>query len=251
MVLASDGNEGEVVEPVADDVVEGGGEPKVTPSPLEPGGVRFEQIYGKMKDYEAQVNQYKELGDAAEIRRIRAEHAQWKQALDEYKTQQARTPDQQAEAARAKAIREELIKVYPELADAATVKELREQLNEVRSSLTEQSLRATLSKASETFSEVLKANKIDLKYQGKIEDYIAAQMSDEDKRAMLSGDFSVAEKIFTNEMKEGIFAGLRVQQSPPRPATRNTTGGTPPAAKGAKASTLKDAETEAFARLGL
>jgi hypothetical protein len=250
MVLASDGNEGEVVEPVAD-VVEDGGEPKVAPNPLEPGGVRFEQVYGKMKDFEAQASQYKELGDIAELRRIRDEHRQWKQALDEYKAQAARTPDEKAEADRALAIRKELLKVYPELESVNTVKELMKQVEEIRSNLSEQSLRATLSKASETFSEVLKANKIDLKYQGKIEDYIAAQMSDEDKRAMLSGDFSVAEKIFTNEMKEGIFAGLRVQQSPPRPATRNTTGGTPPAAKGAKASTLKDAETEAFARLGL
>lgn len=226
-------------------------EPTPTPSPLEPGGVRFEQVYGKMKDYEAQVNQYKELGDAAEMRRIKEEHAQWKRALEEYKSQAARTPDEKAEAERAMSIRRELLKVYPELERVNTVSELMKQVEELRSNFSEQTTRATLQQASDAFSEVLKANKIDLKYQGKLEEYIAHQMSDEDKRAFLSGDFSVAEKIFLNELNEGLFAGLKSQPSLQKPPMRNTAGGTPPGAQAQKPKTLKEAESEAFSRLGL
>lgn len=229
--------------------VDGNETPAATANPLEPGGVRFEQVYGKMKDFEQQAAQYKDLGDVNELRQMRTEHTAWKKALDEYKAQQNLSEGDRTEAQRVASIRKELIKVYPDLEKVGTVTELMQQVQELRNSISEQSATASLARASETFAGVLKASKIDLKHQSKIEEYIASQMNDEQKKEFVKGDFSIAETIFNNELKDGLFASLKQKAILPTPNVRNTAGGTPPAGKAGAPKTLKEAEDASWARL--
>lgn len=246
--------EDDVVPQDADVAVEGGqpteGNPTpATPNPLEPGGVRFEQVYGKMKDFEQKYNSLKELGDPNDIRLRLDRLSQYEKALEEHRKKAAQTPSEQATAQRNEAIRKELFDVYPELKDVSSLRELREMVQGIQSQIAEKQMETTLEKASQRFTDVLKTNKIDTKYQNKIEEYLISQMSREQMKQFASGDFSVAEEIFNNELKDGLFSAMRVKTPPPTPALRNTPGGTPPSSNQNKIKTLEEAAAEGFARM--
>ena len=229
-------------------VGEGGGEPKSQPNPLEPGGARFEQVYGKMKEYERAVQQFKELGDPNGVKSQLEKLRQYEKAIEDYRKQASMTPDEKSVAERQLAIQKELYKVMPSLKNLDRLEQLEAKLAEYEGKATESQTTATLEKMSTKFSETLKAAKIDTKYQGKIEDYIVSQMTQEELQDFVKGNFAIAERIFTNELKDGVLANLRRNPSLPTPPVRNTPGGTPPKGQ-EKAKTMKEAEEEAWARL--
>ncbi len=240
--------EGQVVEGQEGQVVEGqeGAQGGTPPSPLEPGGVRFEQVYGKMKDYENRVNQWKELGDPNQVREQLTKLRAYEDALKQYRENAARTPQEQQEAQRAQQLRRELERVYPEIKDVTSLKELRDAIMEMRQASVESQAAITLDKASQRFTDTLKAAKIDTKYQTKIEEYLVSQMSQEERQAFVNGQYEIAERIFQNELKDGLFAGMRAKPTLPTPALRHTPGGTPPAAKGKGPKTLEEAADMGF-----
>ena len=226
-----------------------GGEPQgeQKPGPLEPGGVRFEQVYGKMRDFEGQLKQFKEFGDPKEIRQQLETFKQWKKQVEDYQKQQQMTPDEKTEAQRAAAIRKELLKVYPELAEVSTLKEMKAALDEMRSGYSETKAEANMEKASVKFSETLKAAKIDTKYQSKIEEYIFSQMNEEERQEFLNtGDTAVPERIFKNELENGLFSMMKTGPKLPTPPLRNTPGGTPPNGKPKAPKDWKEAEDAAW-----
>jgi small-conductance mechanosensitive channel len=237
-----------------DGVVDGGGvpdggvEPQPQPNPLEPGGARFEQVYGKMKEYERQIQQFKDLGDAGGVKTQLEKLKTYEKAIEDYRKQAAMTPDEKTQAERQLAIQKELYKVMPNLKNLDRLEALEAKLAEYETKATETQTDAILEKMSAKFSETLKAAKIDPKYQGKIEDYIVSQMNKEELQDFVKGNYEIAERITTTELKDGVLANLRRAPGLPQPPVRNTPGGTPP--KGQERSkTMKEAEDEAWARL--
>lgn len=219
-----------------------------TPAPLEPGGVRFEQIYGKMKEYEKQIQQFKDFGDPDGVKTKLSKLEQYEKAIEEYRKKEAMSPDEKTEAQRQLAIQKELYKVMPSLKNLDRLEALEQKLAEYEGKATESATTATLEKMSVKFAEQLKAAKIDTKYQGKIEDYIVSQMTQQELQEFVKGNYEIAERIFASELKDGVLANLRTRPGLPTPPVRNTPGGTPP--KGQQnAKTMKEAEEEAWARL--
>jgi len=238
-----------VVDEGAGGVEEGaGGEPKQSVNPLEPGGQRFDQVYGKMKEYERTVQQFKELGDPNGVRASLDKLRQYEKAIEDYRKQAAMTPDEKSIAERQLAIQKELYKVMPSLKNLDRLEQLEAKLAEYEGRATETQTTATLEKMSAKFSDTLKAAKIDTKFQGKIEDYIVSQMSQEELQDFVKGNFAIAERIFQNELKDGVLANMRRNPNLPAPPVRNTPGGTPPKGQ-EKIKTMKEAEAEAWARL--
>jgi small-conductance mechanosensitive channel len=227
--------------------VEGGNEaaPQENTIPYQ----RFEQVYGKMKEYETQIQRFKEFGDPSTVKEQLAKLKQWEKAVDEQRRQAAQTPDEKSEAQRAAQIKKELVKVYPELADISTVKELKAAIDELRNASADSKTEAVLKDMSSKFSETMKAAKIDTKYQSKIEEYIVSQMTKEEQGEFVKGNYEVAKRIFDNELKDGLFASMRAKPNLQAPAMRNTPGGTPPQGKVAKAKTLQEASDEGWNRI--
>jgi hypothetical protein len=219
------------------------GEPQEQSIPYQ----RFEQVYGKMKDLESKYTQFKEFGDPGSVKERLNKLAQWEKTVEEHRQQQAKTPDEQAEAQRAAQIKKELLKVYPELADVNSLKELKAAMDELKNGYATTKAEATLKEASMRFSDTLKAAKIDSKYQDKIEEYIVSQMSDEERQEFVKGNYEIAERIFNNELKDGLFSGMRAKPNLPTPMTRNTPGGTPPNGRDNKPKTLQEAAELGFA----
>jgi len=234
-------------EPVVD--VEGTGTENqptegTKPSPLEPGGQRFEQVYGKMKEYEKQMAAYKEYGDPTSLKSRLDQLKQYEDAIKRYREEQSRTPDEKAEAERALQIQKELYKVMPNLKALEKIEALEKKLEQYESSATEKEQDAILKNMSTKFTDTLKAAKIDPKFQDKIENYIVSQMTDEERQEFVNGNYEVAERIFINELKEGLFSTMR--KAPPTPALRHTPGGTPPKQPAKKAMTLEEAADIGF-----
>ena len=208
---------------------------------------RFEQVYGKMKEYESQIKQFKEFGDPNSVRDRLSKLDQWQKSVEEYRTKANQTPDEQAEGQRAAAIRKELLKVYPELADVQSLKEMKAAMEELRAGVSSSKAEASLKEASNRFTDTLKSAKIDTKHQSKIEEYIVSQMSNEERQEFVNGNFGIAERIFNDELKDGLFAGMRARPTLPTPGIRNTPGGTPPTSKGNKPKTLQEAAELGYA----
>lgn len=228
--------------------VEGAGAPEAKPNPLEPGGARFEQVYGKMKDYERQVSQFKEFGDPDGVKTRLSKLEQYEKAIEDYRKQAAMSPTEKSEAERQVQIQRELLKVMPNLKNLDRLEALEAKLAEYEGRATEAQTTANLEKMSLQFSKTLAANKIDVKHQGKIEDYIVSQMNPQELQEFVAGNYSIAERIFANELKDGVLASLQRRPGLPTPPMRNTPGGTPPKGQQA-AKTMKEAEEEAWARL--
>jgi tetratricopeptide (TPR) repeat protein len=219
-------------------------EPQPQPAPLEPGGKRFDQVYRQMKDYETKYNQYKEYGDPAELKTRLDQLKQYEEAIKKYREQQAMTPDEQQENQRKAQIKKELLSVMPNLTALEKIEALEKQLQEYQGRFSESQAEATLKEMSSKFTNTLKAAKIDPKFQDKIEDYIVSQMTEEERQEFVRGNYEIAERIFTNELKDGIFSQMR--KAPPIPALRNTPGGTPPSGQPKKAMTLEEAANIGF-----
>lgn len=210
---------------------------------------RFEEIYGKMKDYEGQLSRFKQIGDPNSASERLKKLEQWEKQVEDYRQKQNQTPTEQAEAQRVAAIRKELLKVYPELNDVNTVKELKAQLAALQQNSQQSVDQATLKDMSTRFADTLKAAKIDAKYQTKIEEYLVSQMSEEERQEFVKGDFTIAERIFTNELKDGLFSAMKAKPVLQAPAVRHTPGGTPPQSKVQKARTLAEAAEDGWNRI--
>lgn len=210
---------------------------------------RFNQVYGKAKEYEGQINQYREFGNPNDLKAKLEKLAQWEKAVEDQRRQQAMTPNEQEQAKRTAQLRRELEQVYPEIADVKMLKEFRAEFDAIRNGSAEAQATAVLEKHSAKFTDILKTTKIDTKFQPKIEEYIVSQMSDEDKRQFVAGDFKIAEEIFNRELKEGLFSTLRPKSTLPAPPMRNTPGGTPPQGKDKRPMTMKEADDAAWSRM--
>jgi small-conductance mechanosensitive channel len=228
---------------------EGGEQPQQSqPNPLEPGGARFEQVYGKMKEYERAIQQFKELGDPNGVKQQLDKLRQYEKAVEDYRKQASLTPTEKQEAERQLAIQKELLKVMPSLKNLEKLEQLEAKLAEYEGKTSQAQTEANLEKMSARFTDTLKAAKIDPKYQSKIEDYIVSQMSKAELQEFVAGNYEIAERIFQTELKDGVLANLRNRPVLPTPPVRNTPGGTPPKGQ-ERAKTMKEAEDEAWARL--
>jgi hypothetical protein len=209
---------------------------------------RFNAVYGKVKEYEGQINQYKGFGNPNDLKAKLEKLTAWEKAVEDQRKQASMTPSEQEQAKRTAQLRRELEQVYPEIAEVKRMKELQDELNTLKGSNSESKATAQLEKHSISFTGVLKAAKLDTKFQPKIEEYIVSQMSDEEKQRFVAGDFKVAEEIFNRELKDGLFSAMRGKPSLPTPPMRNTPGGTPPM-NSKKPMTMKEAEDEAWSRM--
>ena len=106
-----------------------------------------------------------------------------------------------------------------------------------------------MAKASAKFTEVLKEHKIDTRHQAKLENYVLSQMSPDEVKKFTSGDFKIAEEIFKKEFEDGIFSSIATKATAPKLPKRNPAGGTGAQGKGAKPTTLKEAEEAAWAKM--
>lgn len=207
---------------------------------------RFNQVYGKMKEYEKNLSVYGEFGKADELKNKLEKLATWEKAVEEERRKASLTPSEQDAAKRQLQIQKELYQVMPSLKLLDKIEALESRLSEYEGDRDTSRAEATLEKHSVKFTEVLKANKIDPKYQPKLEEYIVSQMTDEQKLGFVRGDFKIAEEIFNNELKDGLFASLKSKSSLPIPPVRNSAGGTPPKGQEKKPMTMKEAEDAAW-----
>ena len=228
--------------------------PETTPQEKTIPMERFNQVYGKMKDLEEKYKAYSEFGDPYSVKSRLEKQKEWESAIEKHRTEAAQTPDEKEEAQRLLLIQKELFKVMPNLKNLEKLEQLQQELESVKSANFEAQAAVTLEKHSHKFGDVLKEAKIDSKFQSKIEDYIVNQMNQDERVAFVRGDFDIAKRIFDNELKDGLFSMMRAQVAPVAPVlgappVRNTPGGTPPSGKVHKATTMKEAEDMAWARL--
>lgn len=210
---------------------------------------RFNEVYGKAKEFERAFGQYAGFGKPDELKAKLEKLAAWEKAVEEQRKQASLTPTEQDEAKRQLAIQKELYKAMPSLKLLDKIEALEKKLSEYEGRQSETTAAATLKEHSAKFAEILKANKFDLKYQEKLEDYILSQMDDEQKQQFIQGDFSIAENIFKQDLKEGLLSGMKPKPVLPVPPIRNTEGGHEPQGKGKKPLTMKEAEDEAWSRM--
>jgi small-conductance mechanosensitive channel len=210
---------------------------------------RFNEVYGKAKEYERNLGQYNSFGKPEELKTKLEKLAAWEKAVDEQRKTASLTPTEQDAAKRQLQIQKELFTAMPSLKLLDKIEAMEKKLGEYEGHTAEAKAEVVLKDHSTKFSKILSADKIDLKFQPKIEDYILSQMDDEQKRQFVQGDFSIAETIYANERKEGLISLTRMKSSPPAPAVRNSAGGTPPKGQEKKAMTMKEAENEAWNRM--
>lgn len=235
-----------------EDVVEGneseeGGEQKVDESkyiPIE----RFNEVYGKFKDYERSMKEWGDL-KPSEVKAQMQKLREWEKAVDEAKKAASATPDEKQSAERAARVRKELMQIFPELGKLSKIDELESRYEGLSAGEAEATAREVLTEHSNAFAPMLKTAGIDPKYQSDIEEYIAGKMSEEEKIAFLQGDFDIAKSIFEASLKEGLLSLFVRKAAPISPALRNPVGGT--VAKGGKSKplTMKEAEDIGWSRM--
>lgn len=209
---------------------------------------RFNQVYGKSQEYEKSLNQYKTFGDPGSIQAKMDKLASWEKAVEDQRKQASMTPDDKAAQQRTLQLQKELYQVMPSLKNLEKLEAMQARIDAYEGKYAESQATSTLEKHSRAFTDVLKSAKIDSKFQSKIEEYIVSQMSDDEKRQFIAGDFKVADNIFKRELSEGLFSTFR-KPNLPTPAVRNTPGGTPPQGKGKSPMTMKEAEDAAWSRM--
>jgi len=210
---------------------------------------RFNQVYGKMKEYEKNAGSYKEFGDPQTLKGRLDKLAQWEKAVDEQRKQQSMTDGEKNEAQRKLRLQKELYDIMPNLKALERIEALEAKLSAQEGTVASTRAEAVLEKHSAKFADSLRSAKIDTKFQPKIEEYIVSQMSDDDRQRFISGDFAVADEIFQKELKEGLFSTMR-GRALPTPPVRHNAGGTPPDGRGAKKPlTMKEAEDAAWSRI--
>lgn len=190
---------------------------------------RFDEVYGNLK-------RYKEFGSADELKAKLQKLDQYEQAIEQHRQKQQ--PQNEDPKAR---IRQQLREVAPELDE---ISEMRETLHSIR-----------MEKASTHLGSLLKEKVpgISLKMQDRIEDYVLANMTEEQSRRFNRGDLSVLNEFVEEDLETGLLGSLKSQTKagnpPPKPPIRHGAGGTPPKPPGdQKPKTLKEAEDLAFAR---
>ncbi len=210
---------------------------------------RFNEVYGKFKDYERTLADYKKYGAPAEIGARHEKLNQWEKAVEQAKKDASASPDEKNAAERSARVRKELMAIFPELANLAKIPDLESKYEGMSAGQAEATAKEVLAEHSATFAPILKAAGIDSKYQSDIEEFLVAKMSDDDKIAFLQGDFSVVKTLFEASMKEGLLASLVRKAAPIPPALRNPAGGT--IVKGAKPKpmTMREAEELGWQRL--
>ena len=224
-------------KPVFKDLIDG--------KPIE----RWNDVYGKYKTTHEKYQQYAEFGDPGEVKSKLQKLQEWEKAVEEQRRKSSMTDDDRTAEQNQQRIRQELLKVYPELKDIQTLKELREEISDLKGEMSGSKLESVANKASGELSGMLSAAKIDSKYQSKIEDLIFSQMTQEEQRQFAMGDFSRMKEIFEQELNEGLLSAHKRSPAPPNPMVRHKPGGTPPRAKDAKPKTLDDASNDAWPKM--
>jgi len=234
--VVKDELEGEPERPVFKDLIDG--------KPIE----RWNDVYGKYKTTHEKYQQYSGLGDPAEIKSRLQKLQEWEKAVEEQRKQASLGEDEKAAQQNQRKIREELLRVYPELKDIQSLKELREEIASLKGEVSGSKVEVVAQKASSELSEMLKSSKIDGKYQSKIEDFIFSQMTEEEQKTFAQGDFSRMKEIFDQELNDGLLSAYKRGPRPPEPPVRLKPGGTPPR-KEVKPKTLDEATNDAWAKI--
>lgn len=227
---------------------EGGEEQRVDETKYIPVE-RFNEVYGKFKEYERSLADYKKYGAPDEIRQRHEKLTQWEKAVDEAKRKANETPDEKSAAERSARIRKELVGLFPELANLNKIGELENRYSELSAGEAEATAREVLAEHSAAFTPLLKAAGIDPKHQSDIEEYLIAKMSADERVAFLQGDFNVAKAWFDYSLKEGMLAGLVKRTAPIPPMLRNPVGGTVVKGGKPKPISMKDALDIGWSRM--
>ncbi len=223
-------------------------EPKVDETKYIPVE-RFNEVYGKFKDFERKLADYSKYGSPDEIKGRHEKLTQWEKAVEEAKKAATATPDEKATAERAARVRKELMAIFPELANLTKITDLENKYGELSASEAESVAKEVLAEHSAALAPLLKAANIDPKHQNDIEEFLVAKMSEEEKVAFLQGDFSIAKGIFEAGLKEGLLSTLVKKAAPLQPILRNPAGGTIVKGQKPKPLTMKEAEEMGWARI--
>lgn len=210
---------------------------------------RFDQVYGKMKDYETKAKAWSEFGDPGEVKSRLQKLQEWEKAVEDQRKNASMGDDERQAKQREVQIRKELLKVYPELADISTLKELREEIAAMKGEVSNAQVEAIATKASSELSGMLSAARIDTKYQGKIEDFLYSQMTTEERAQFSKGDFSRMKEIFDDELNNGLLSAYKRGLKAPETFVRHKPGGTPAKAANAKPKTLDEATNDAWSKM--
>lgn len=203
---------------------------------------RFDQVYGQFKGY-------KRFGSVKEIEEKLARLDKYETALKQYRESGQNTSnargvpgdDAQAKAEVAREIREQMLEIMPELQN---INRLDDLINHQRQSNAEA--------ASNHLYGLLKDYNVELSEedQDDLEDLLWAKMDDDQRQALLKGEFSVLEDVFNENMDRGILARLKPSSpAPPAPPVRHTPGGQGDRKLPEKKMTFAEAESAAFERL--
>ncbi len=240
----------EVIEGQGTEGIEGseGGAPKVDETKYIPID-RFNEVYGKYKELERSSKAWEGL-KPDEVRAKMDKLTQWEKAVEEAKKKSAMSDDEKSAADRAARVRKELLAIFPELAGLTKLSDFEKAIAELRGAQDEGVATEVIKEHSASLTALMKETGIDPKYQNKIENYLVALMSDEDKQAFLQGDFDVAKKLFEDDIKDGgLLASLVKKSAPIPPALRNPAGGTIVKGKAPKPMGLKEALDAGWERM--
>lgn len=250
-IRGGQGGEGEGGEgdPEGGDGSEGGEKPifkdLIDGKPIE----RWNDVYGKYKTTHEKYQQYAGLGDPGEVKSKLQKLQEWEKAVEEQRRKASMTEDDRTAEQNQQRIRQELLKVYPELRDIQTLKELREEIAALKGDISGSKLESVANSASNELSGMLKESRIDAKYQERIENFIFSQMTQEEQMQFAQGDFSRMKEIFEQELNEGLLSTFKRGPRLPEPPVRHRPGGTPPKAKETKPKTLNEATDDAWAKM--
>lgn len=223
-------------------------EPKVDETKYIPVE-RFNEIYGKYKEFERTMGDYKKYGTPEEVKARHEKLVQWEKQVEDYKKQANATPDEKQAAERNARVRKELELIFPELKNLAKIPELESKYEGLSAGEAEATAKEVLAEHSAAFAPMLKAANIDPKYQSDIEEFLASKMSEDEKIAFLQGDFDVVKPVFEAALKEGLLSALVRKTTPLTPALRNPVGGTNAPGKKPKPLSMKEAEEQGWSRM--
>ena len=199
----------------------------------------WDAFYGKYKNAVEQNKAYAELGDANQLKQDMAQYREWKKTVDAMRTQSSMKPEE-------KQILDELYRLVPGLKNLEKLPQLEGSLNDYQMRASQSEAQANGKEASIKFSEILRADKIDLKNQNDIERAVFHFMDKEGQEKLAAGDPSEAFKTYKELNAKGFFTGMSVKNVPQIPVKRHTPGGTPPKGQQPKPKSFDEATNEAF-----
>jgi len=214
---------------------------------------RFNEVIGERNKARESLEGYQRFGSTEELQSRMDRLDEYDEAIKKHREKQSMTQDEQDQDANNARIRKQMLNIMPELKKLETMDE--GQFDSRYVSREEQNWE----RASTYFGSFLKAKNInvDQATQDDIEDFVLTKMSDQEKRAIASGDLSGIEGIYARVSERPFFKGLsgssqNGDQSPPgqeKVPKRVKPGGTAPKPEGEKAKTWKDAEDRAWAKM--